>query len=235
MAYGRISSYHHSGLKHFLPLNNLFLSLASCSASLPSSKPALSKIHDIISQLWLSNLDYCANKKRPDSGGDCSMWKMWLEVRNPSKLMCISKKCGQNRMECSCRFHSAYCHRVRGGCKYISPIYCTALCAHHHPRSVVQVLPVSFQSFHDPCLCTVALLSVCGGCSERGTPSAEGESLCCAAALHPLGSEDCIRAVWLPLQLKGSQQVSGRSVSKAGRVQTSPLICLPPGRLALPR
>lgn len=118
MAYGRISSYHHSGLKHFLPLNNLFLSSASCSASLPSSKPALSEIHDIISQLWLSNLDYCANKKRPDSGGDCSMWKMWLEVRNPSKLMCISKKSGQNRMECSCRFHSSYCHWVRGGCKY---------------------------------------------------------------------------------------------------------------------
>lgn len=124
----------------------------------------------------------------------------------------------------------------------------------HHPRSVVKVLPVTSPSFHHPCHCTVTLLSlllscpwlldfldtvnytggiyVFGSCSESGAQSALGESLCCIAALRPLGLLDCIRAVRLPLQQKGSQWVSGRSGSKAGRVQTSPLICLPLGRIA---
>lgn len=126
-----------------------------------------------------------------------------------------------------------------------------------HPRSVVKVLPVTSPSFHHPCHCTVTLLSlllscpwllgfldtinytggiyVFGSCSESGALPVLGESLCCIAALRPLGLLDCIRVVRLPLQLKGSQWISGRSVSKAGRVQTSPLICLPLGRVALPQ
>lgn len=73
------------------------------------------------------------------------------------------------------------------------------------------------------------------GVQSSGALSTPGESLCCTAALHPLGLLDCIRAARLPLQLKGSQWISGRSVSNAGRVQTSPLICLPLGRIALPQ
>lgn len=79
----------------------------------------------------------------------------------------------------------------------------------HHPRSVVKALPVTSPSFHHPCHCTVTLLSlllsgpwiwgfldivnytggmsVFGWCSELGALSAQGESLCCTAALHPLG------------------------------------------------
>lgn len=55
-----------------LDLNISFL-LTICSyrllpaQRLLSSQVALSEMHDIISQLWLSNLDYCANKKSPES------------------------------------------------------------------------------------------------------------------------------------------------------------------------
>ncbi len=62
-----------------------------------------------------------------------------------------------------------------------------------------------------------------------------GKSPCCTAALRPLGLQDCIRAGRQPLQLRGCQWISGRSVSKAGREQTSPLICLPLWRIALPQ
>ena len=37
------------------------------------------------------------------------------------------------------------------------------------------------------------------------------------------------------VQVKGSRWISGRSVSKAGRVQTFPLICLQLGRIVLPQ
>lgn len=70
---------------------------------------------------------------------------------------------------------------------------------------------------------------------RRGGLSALGESLCCIVALCPLDLLACIHAVWLSLQVKGRQWISGRSLCKAGRVQTFPLICLPLGRIALPQ
>lgn len=68
-------------------------------------------------------------------------------------------------------------------------------------------------------------------CSVSKALSALGESLCCIAALCPLRLLACILAMRLSLQVKGGQWFSGRSVSKAGRAQTAPLICLPPGRI----
>jgi len=64
-----------------------------------------------------------------------------------------------------------------------------------------------------------------------GSLSAPAERLGCIAALCPVGLLDGIHAERLALQVKGSKWISGRSDSKTGRVQTSPPICLPPGRL----
>lgn len=122
----------------------------------------------------------------------------------------------------------------------------------HHPRSVVKVLPVTSPSFHHSCHCTVTLLSLLlscpwllgfldaindtggiyafGWCSELGSVYTGRKPL-----LYYCPSPSGVHAVRLPLQVKGRQWISGRSVSKAGRVQTSPLICLPLGRITLPQ
>lgn len=119
----------------------------------------------------------------------------------------------------------------------------------------MKVLLVTSPSFQNPCHCTVTPLSpflscpwilgvwngendtgdihVFGCCSESGAPSALGESFCCIAALHSVGLCACFCAVRLPLQVKGSLWISGRSDCKTGR-QTSSLICLPLGRILLP-
>ena len=60
-----------------------------------------------------------------------------------------------------------------------------------------------------------------------------GESVCCIAALRPLGLLACICVARIPLQVKYRQWISGRFVSKAGRVQTAPLICPPLRRIGL--
>lgn len=130
MAYGRISSYHPSGLKHFLPLNNLFLSLASCLASAfkPASTERDTRYHISIMTLQFRLLCYT---RKSCLRGDNSMSNIQLEVRNSAKLMCIRQlkdMSGQDEMESSCSFQSAHCHWVRGGdgaekspCKYTSP------------------------------------------------------------------------------------------------------------------
>lgn len=160
-----------------LDLNISFL-LTICSyrllpaQRLLSSEAALSEMHDIISQLWLSNLDYCANKKRPASRGVSSMWKMWLEVRIPCVMRCVlAGSPVQSGLECSCNFHWVCCHWVSGGRKYTFPLYWSAACAPHHPRSVVQVLPVSALS---PSIGPATAPSVFGSGLHSQPPSPSG-------------------------------------------------------------
>lgn len=161
MAYGRISSYHPSGLKHFLPLNNLFLSLTSCLAS--AFKWASTKkdtwYHISIMTLQFRLLCYT---RKSSLQGDSSMSNIQLEVRNHSKSMCIRQlkdMSGQDKMESSC-FLLAYRHWVRGGDgaeKCTSPLHhCTSSASSSptqcgkSPSCYLPVLPSSLPLYCSP-------------------------------------------------------------------------------------
>lgn len=213
MAYGRISSYQPSGLKHFLPLNNLFLSPTSCLASAFKQTSTKKDTWYHISIMTLQFRLLCYTRKS-SLQGDSSMSNIQLEFRNPFKLMCIrhfKDMSGRDKIESSC-FLPAYPHWVRGGDraeKCTSPLcHCTASASSlptqcgKSPSCYLPILPSSLPLYCSPTVSPSFLSLDFGGFLDTVTVtiqkeclslvdvslSAQGESLCSSAVLlHPLG------------------------------------------------